>query len=74
MRSLKWGLGLTAGMFAAGVAVGYVANKRGIPQDDVPRWLAKGATRRLLRGYDALRDALPDTDGTPLAVVLSEEP
>jgi hypothetical protein len=45
----------TVGLFAAGVAVGYLANKRGIPQAEIPRWLAKGLTRRALRILDAVR-------------------
>ena len=74
MRGLKWGIGITTGMFAAGIAVGYVANQRGIPQDQVPRWLVKGVTKRLLRGYDALRDLLPDGDAVPLADALEQDP
>ena len=70
----KWAIGGTAGLFAAGVAVGYVANKRGIPQDDVPRWLVKGVTRRVLRAVDAIRERLPDTDGEPLAETTEETP
>jgi hypothetical protein len=70
----KTAIGITAGLFAAGVAVGYVANKRGIPQEAVPRWLAKGITRRALHALDAVRDLLPDSEAVPLAQALEEEP
>ncbi|MBA2320557.1 MAG: hypothetical protein H0V89_05315 [Deltaproteobacteria bacterium] len=54
--------GLTVGLFAAGIAVGYVANKRGIPQDQIHRWFVKRATRRVLHAVDAIRELLPDAE------------
>jgi hypothetical protein len=58
---------VTVGLFGAGVAVGYVAHKRGVPQEQVPRWLLKEATRKVLRVYDALQDARsePAPEETP---------
>ncbi|MFZ5479267.1 MAG: hypothetical protein ACOZNI_21055 [Myxococcota bacterium] len=70
----KWAVGITAGLFGAGVAVGYVAHKRGIPQDEIGRWLVKGATRRALRLYDSVRDVLPDEAPVPLARAIEEAP
>ncbi len=64
----------TLGLFGAGVAVGYAAQKRGIPQDQIGRWLLKGATRRVLRLKDAVRDALPDGPPQRLADVLEGGP
>lgn len=72
MRGWKLALGVTVGLFAAGVAVGYVANKRGIPKDQVGRWLLKEATRGVLRGVDALRELAPDGDAVPLSEALAE--
>ncbi len=68
----KWAVGATVGLFAAGVAVGYVANQRGIPQDQIPRWLLKGATRRALRALDLARDLLPDADPVPVGAALDQ--
>jgi hypothetical protein len=67
-------LGITAGLFGAGVAVGYVAQKKGVPQDQVGRWLVKGVTRRALHLVDAVRDALPDDEAQPLAHAVVSEP
>jgi hypothetical protein len=66
--------GVTAGLFAAGVAVGYVAHKRGIPQDQVPRWLLKEVTRKALRVVDAVQDLLPDQQPIPMGTAMDEEP
>jgi hypothetical protein len=66
--------GVTAGLFGAGIAVGFAAQKRGIPQDKVGRWLLKETTRRVLRVTDAVRDALPDEPPKRLAEALAEEP
>ncbi len=65
---------VTVGLFGAGVAVGYAAQKRGIPQDQIGRWLLKGATRRALRLSDAIRDALPDDDPKRIADAIAEPP
>jgi hypothetical protein len=62
----------TVGLFGAGVAVGYVANKRGIPQEKVPRWLLKEATRQVLHAYDALQDLRPDSEPVPVEEALEE--
>jgi hypothetical protein len=51
---------VTIGLFGVGVAVGYAANKRGVPQDQVGRWMLKGITRRALRLADATRELVPD--------------
>lgn len=66
--------GITAGLFVAGVAVGYAAHKRGIPQDQVPRWVLKGVTRRALHVIDAVHDLFPDQAPVPVAVALEEPP
>lgn len=63
---LRTVVGITAGLFVAGVAVGYVANKRGIPQDQVGRWLLKETTRKVLHVVDAVHDLLPDSAPVPL--------
>ena len=63
---LRTVVGITAGLFVAGVAVGYVANKRGIPQDQVGRWLVKETTRKVLHVVDAVHDLLPDSVPVPL--------
>ena len=70
----KWALGITGGLFATGIAVGYAANKRGIPQDQVARWAVKGATRRVLHAWDVIRELLPDQQPIPLAAVLATPP
>lgn len=70
----KWVAGITVGLFGAGVAVGYVAQKRGIPQDQVGRWLVKGAVRRVLVASDAVRDAIPNQRPVPLVEALSQDP
>jgi hypothetical protein len=70
----KMALGVTVGLFGAGVAVGYVAHNRGIPQDQLPRWLLKEATRKALHAIDAIRDLLPDAEPVPLEQALGQEP
>ncbi|MES2642468.1 MAG: hypothetical protein V4850_23495 [Myxococcota bacterium] len=70
----KWVGSVTVGLFGAGVAVGYVAQKRGIPQDQVGRWLVKGVVRRALRASDALREIVPDQKPVALTEALSQEP
>lgn len=72
MRGWRLALGITVGLFAAGVAVGYVANKRGVPKDQVGRWLLKESTRAVLRGMDAVRELVPDGRGVPLTDALTE--
>ena len=73
---MNWKLaaGITVGLFGAGVTVGYVAQKRGIPQDQVGRWLVKGVVRRALRAGDAIRDVLPDQKPVRLVEALDQEP
>jgi hypothetical protein len=71
---LRTVLGITGGLFVAGVAVGYVANKRGIPQDQVPRWLVKETTRKVLHLIDAVQDLLPDQPPVPVSEALGQEP
>ena len=71
---LRTALAITGGLFAAGVAVGYVATKRGIPQDQVPRWLLKGVTRRVLHAIDAVHDLLPDQPPVPVDQAMAEPP
>lgn len=68
----KTAAGITLGLFGAGVAVGYAAQKRGIPQDQVGRWLLKEGIRRVLRVTDAARDLLPDDPPKRLPDVLAE--
>lgn len=70
--SMKVAVGVTLGLFGAGVAVGYAAQKRGIPQDKVPRWLVKESLRRVLRVTDAVRAALPADTPKALADALAE--
>ena len=70
----KMAAGLTVGLFGAGVAVGYAAQKRGVPQDQIGRWVLKGVTRRVLRLTDAVRDVLPDDPPKRLADALVEPP
>jgi hypothetical protein len=70
----KVAAGVTMGMFGAGVAAGYVAHKRGVPQEQVPRWLLKEATRKALHAYDAVRDLLPDAEPVPVEEALGEPP
>jgi hypothetical protein len=70
----KVAAGVTAGLFGVGVAVGYAAQKRGIPQDKIGRWLLKETTRRVLRVTDAVRDALPDEPPKRLEDALAETP
>ena len=69
----RWVAGTTVGLFAAGVAVGYVAHKQGIPQDQVPRWVLKGVTRRVLHAIDAVQELLPDQPPVPVAEALAPE-
>lgn len=73
---MNWKLvgGVTAGLFGAGIAVGYAAQKRGIPQDQVARWLLKGVVRRALRMGDIARDMLPSTEPQLLAEALIASP
>lgn len=63
---------VTVGLFGAGIAVGYAAQKKGIPQDQIGRWALKGITRRVLLLTDAVRDALPDEPPKRLADALDE--
>lgn len=65
---------VTVGLFGAGIAVGYAAQKRGIPQDQIGRWVLKGVTRRVLALSDALREAMPDDAPKRLADALDEAP
>lgn len=74
---MKWrvAIGVTVGLFTAGVAIGYVAQKRGVPPGQIRRWAAKEATRKALHAYDALRDLLPDGEtAIPLGQALAAEP
>ncbi len=73
---MRWrtAFGITTGLFVAGVAVGYVANKRGIPQHEVPRWLLKEATRKVLHAMDAVRELTPDQVPVPVADALDQPP
>jgi hypothetical protein len=59
---MRWrtAVGITVGLFAAGVALGYVAQKRGVPRDQIGRWAVKEATRKALQACDVVRDLLPD--------------
>ena len=68
----KWAFGITGGLFAAGIAVGYAAQKRGIPRDEVGRWALKEATRKALHAYDTVRELLPDQEPVPLSQALKE--
>ena len=70
----KVAVGVTGVLFGAGVAVGYAAQKRGIPQDQIGRWVLKGATRRALRLADAVRDVLPNEPPKRLNEALAEPP
>lgn len=70
----RWVLASTAGLFGAGVAAGVAAQKRGIPQDQVPRWLAKELLRRGLRVADAVRDELPGEHATALSEAMDQPP
>ena len=70
----KIAAGVTVGLFGAGVALGIAAEKKGIPQDQIGRWLLKGVTRRVLRLSDAVRDVLPDDPPSALAEALRETP
>lgn len=70
--SWKIAAGVTLGLFGAGVAVGIAAQKRGIPQDKVPRWLVKESLRRALRVSDLIQDALPGDPPKALAGALTE--
>ena len=63
---------VTLGLFGAGVAVGIAAQKRGIPQDQIGRWVLKGITRQALRLGDAVRDVLPDDPPKRLADAIAE--
>ena len=65
---------VTLGLFGAGVAVGYAAQKRGVPQDQIGRWVLKGVTRRVLKLTDAVRDVLPDDPPKRLADALDQPP
>ena len=66
--------GVTLGLFGAGIAVGYAAQKKGIPRDQIGRWLVKGATRRVLRLTDAVQGSLPDEPPQRIAAALAEPP
>lgn len=70
----KLAAGVTLTLFGAGVAVGYAAQKRGIPQDQIGRWVLKETTRRVLRLTDAVRDVLPAEPPKRLADALAESP
>lgn len=56
---------VTVGLFGAGVAVGYAAQKNGIRQDQIGRWALKGITRKVLLLTDAVRDALQERSPRP---------
>lgn len=62
---------VTLGLFGAGVAVGYAAQKKGIPQDQIGRWVLKGVTRRVILLTDAVRDVLPDDPPQRIADALA---
>ena len=59
MTSWKVVTGASVALFAAGVAVGVVANQQGIAQNEIPRWFIKGTTRRVLHAFDAVRGLMP---------------
>ena len=71
---MKWKLaaGVTVGLFAAGVALGAAAQKRGIPKDQIGRWILKGATRRVVRLTDSVRELLPDDPPKQIAEAITE--
>lgn len=46
---------VAVGVFGAGIALGALAARRGVPRDQIPRWLALGVTRVAVRAVDRLR-------------------
>ncbi len=63
-------LGGTAALFGVGVGVGYLAQQRGVPRDQVGRFVLKESLRAGLRVYDQVRDLVPDDEPVPLAEAL----
>ena len=72
--NLRWIIGVPLAVFGVGIAVGYAARQRGVPQDQVGRWTVKEIVRAGLRAHDAVVDILPDDDPIPLADALNAPP
>lgn len=71
--SLRWWLGVPLGLFAAGIAVGRVADKANIPSDQVNRWLVKQAMRKALNAYDFGLEILPHDEPLRLTEALAPD-
>jgi hypothetical protein len=71
---LAWLIGIPVAIFGVGSVVGYAASKRGVPPDEIGRWLLKESTRKGLRAYDQVLEALPDQDPIPLSQELAALP
>ena len=71
---MRWRLilGATGALFTAGVYVGYVANKNGIPKNEIPRWMLKSATRKTMDFYDKVADAMPHDRAQPLSEAIAK--
>jgi len=67
-------IGVPVAVFGVGTVAGFAAAKRGIPPDQMGRWLLKESTRKALGCYDELLDVLPDQDGVRLSDALEEAP
>lgn len=65
---------VTLSLFGAGVAVGYAAQKRGIPQNQIGRWVLKGVTRRVLLLADSVQEVLPAESPKRLGEALNDAP
>lgn len=52
---MRFALGVSFTVFAAGLAAGYVARKRGIPAEEAPRYIVKRVVRRILHVVDRVR-------------------
>ena len=71
---IAWLIGVPVGVFGVGTLVGHAAAKRGIPPDQIGRWLVKETTRKALAAYDDVIDVLPDQGRVPLADELKQLP
>lgn len=74
MRWMTFLIGVPVGVFGIGTLVGFAAAKRGIPPEEISRWLLKETTRKALNAYDEIVDVLPDQESVRLSDELAALP
>jgi hypothetical protein len=64
---LKTLLAISTGVFGAGIGLGVVAARRGIPPDQIQHWLTVGAASRLIHAVDWMMGWQPRVTSLPEA-------